>query len=279
MMTDRQQQTRIGLLVGAHLLLGLIMAILGAIFPRLRDGMWASIWFVGLISSDILLLGMWAGLSAARWWVKLAGLLSGVGWFECLALAPHPVKTDVLPMLAIVGVPVLIIAGSCALCRCLLARIVYREKWKSRPISEELQFTLRTMIGLTITIATVLAVGRIVRQIDPEIAGFANVVFSLSLTALLGAGMLAWASLGPGRAIVRVPTAIAGAVALGPLVPYYLDGPAHQYLAWPALTALSAFFTAGSLLVIRSCGYRLVRIRADSEATTAKGITIEEVPS
>ena len=89
-MTDSQRQARIGLLVSAHLLLGLILALIAFCYPALQRLMWASVAYMGLVGTETLLLGMWAGFSRMTWWMRLAGLLSGMAWIECLALATAP---------------------------------------------------------------------------------------------------------------------------------------------------------------------------------------------
>jgi len=179
------------------------------------------------------------------------------------------VRNEFLPILALVASPLLVVAGSCVVCRRFLARIEHRTFWEPRPISEELRFTLRTIIALTIAIAALLAIGRFIRELAPvsQNLRFAIVGFTLTLTALLVTGMLVWASLGPGRPIIRVPIVVVGAAILGLLPAYSMNGPASLYLIWPSLTTLVALVTAGSLLVIRSCGYRLVSIQSNVDAT------------
>ncbi|MCI0357898.1 MAG: hypothetical protein L0211_05340 [Planctomycetaceae bacterium] len=274
-MTDRQRRTRIGLLIGAHVLLGLITVIVALLYPTLKVSLWSSIAYLGLNYSHVLLLGLWLGLAAARWWIKLASLVAGLTWLECLVLAPFPRPPPppdiLLGLLAVVGIPVLVVAGSAALCRRLLARIELRNEWKPRPVSEEAQYSLRSLVCLMVIIAALLALGRVFHWIAPatsnvEIFAMLLIAPVFGLTALLAAGMLTWAALGQGRVLVRVPTMLVGMALLGLMPPYFMGGPAFRYYAWPALMVTIAVCTAGSLLVIRSCGYRLVRIRSDSEA-------------
>ena len=276
-MSHRQRRTRIALLIGAHLLLGLITLIVALLYPDLKVSLWASTAYLGLICSHVLLLGLWLGLAAARWWIKLAGLVAALTWLECLELAPAPPQpTDViLGLVAVVGIPMLVVAGSAALCRRFFATIERRNQWKPRPISEEAQFTLRTLVGLTVAVAVILALGRVVQWVVQWIGpGASNLQIDdmlviapiFGLTALLAAGMLTWAALGHGQILVRVPTMLIGMTLLGLLPPFYMGGAAIQYYGWPALMATVAVCTAASLLVIRSCGYRLVRIGTDIES-------------
>ncbi len=284
-MTDRHRRARIGLLIGTHILLGLITVVVALLYPDLKVSLWSSLAYFGLIYSHVLLLGIWLGLAAARWWIKLAGLVASLTWLECLVLAPvprPPLPPDILlGLLALVGVPMLIVAGSAALCRRYFARIEWRHEWRLRPVSEEAQFSLRSLIGLTMMIAALLALGRVVQWISPATANveiFAMLLIApvFGMTALLAAGMLIWAALGQGQVLVRVPTMLVGMALLGLLPPYYLGGPAFRYYTWPALLVTIAVCTAGSLLVIRSCGYRLVRIPQEIEPHRSPVVTAQE---
>lgn len=78
------------------------------------------------------------------------------------------------------------------------------------------------------------------------------------LIALLSTFMLVWACLSQGRAAIRIPLAFVGTLAAGLIFPYYMGGPEWRYLAWPGLMLVIAAYVSGSLLVIRSCGFRLV---------------------
>jgi hypothetical protein len=267
-MTNLQPRARIGLLVGTHLLVGLVCAFIAVCYPALQLLMWASVAYLGLVGTETLLLGMWVGLAAVRWWVKLAGLVAGLAWIECLALAPLPRPrltgddlNDLLFLTGAVGVPVLVVGVSCALFRWCFVRGEWRPHWSPRPVSAEMQFTLRSMITLTVAIALLLALGRIVQWIAPMYEVPTLFLFMFPLLALMASGMLVWAALGQGQAIVRVPMVLVGITLLGLLPPYYMGGPPFRFLVWPALTSLVAVCTVGSLLVIRSCGFRLVRRR------------------
>jgi hypothetical protein len=268
-MTDRQRRTRIGVLIGAHLVLGMVVAPLAMLYPQLQNETWISVLYLGFVCTEILLVGIWLGLSAARWRTKLGGLLVGAIWLGGLSVAPVPFRSfNGAPiLLVLVGVPLLVVAASCALCRRTFAKLECRDRWKSRPVSEELQFSLRSLIGLTVIISALLGLARCVRWIDPG-AEFMVVILMFALTALLATGMLVWASLGLGLAFVRVPIVLAAMTLLGLLPPYSMEYSALRYIVWPSLMAVVAACTAGSLLVIRSCGYRLVRLRSEVDTPT-----------
>jgi len=264
-MTDRQRRIRIGILTGSHLLLGLIMVPVAASFPGLQQVAWIVVWYMGFVCCEILLFGMWMGFSTSRWWIKLVGLLAAMAWLGALSLAPIPNSLDQAPIImALAGGPLLVVAGSCGFCRRWFAKLECRNGWNSLPVLEELQFSLKSVISLTVVVAVLLAVGRFMQWIDPRIETGIGIVFIISvfaLTAVLATGMLVWASLGPGQAIVRVPIVTGAMILLGLLPPYSMGGPAFRYFVWISVMAVVAVCTAGSLLVVRSCGYRLIRLR------------------
>jgi hypothetical protein len=70
-------RVRIIWLVGVHLFVGLLLgAITAATWPG-PDLLLAS--FMGLVFSQTSLLGIWGGSGTNRWWIRLVGVLVGVG--------------------------------------------------------------------------------------------------------------------------------------------------------------------------------------------------------
>ena len=68
-----------------------------------------------------------------------------------------------------------------------------------------------------------------------------------------------WSALGSGRPGRRLPIALAVAAASGAVPAFYFDLPTLAYLILMGIAVLLSFITAESLLVVRQCGYRLVR--------------------
>ena len=85
-----------------------------------------------------------------------------------------------------------------------------------------------------------------------------TVVFSLNNVALGVAA--AWAALGLGQPIRRCPVVLLLSAALGALFWYSVLPPiAHVYWNITIYLIMQAAITFGSLLAVRSCGFRLVR--------------------
>jgi hypothetical protein len=258
------QRGRFIALVAAHMLLGLAMALF-ALSLRGKDAPeWQAIWFMALVCSEVLLLGAWAGLSAARLWKKALGLLAGTVWLGFLGASPaSPGTPGVFPeVLAAVSMPTLAVALLFGGSRWVFARMERRADWQPRPLAEEVQFSLRSLIGLTILVALLLSLGRAVQWLEASNSSFLLVVGVLVLVAVLAAVILVWACLGDGRLLARLPLMVMAMAALGLVFPFYLGGPEWRYVVWPAMLILMAVYAGASLLVVRSCGYRLVRLPA-----------------
>ena len=253
-------------MIAAHVVLGAGMGLVALYFATWNWPVWLAIWYVGLLCSEALLLGVWTGLSSARWWIKLLGLAAGMGWLTGLSFAPSRtlVLPDIVAVLTMHGTAVLGVALCFALFRWRFAKLERRSSWAPVPVGSEVQFSLRSMIALTVVIALLLALGRIIQWVDQQISNvnpfmsFVPVALVFALVAVIAALMLVWSCLGPGRIIVRGPTTFVGMMALSLVFPYYLGGPDWRFLIWPALFAVISAFAGGSLLVVRSCGYRLV---------------------
>src|ERR1044072_7391540 len=166
-MTEQQCRRSIRILVGLHALVGSTMMAATVLWPRLEHVGGAVVFYAGFVCSEVLLVGMWLGLSSARWPLRLAGLLVGASWLECLCVAPLSFRDAALEAVPLFGIPVMAVALSCLACRRWLAKIQWRSDWQSRPLSEELQFTLRSLIALTVTTGGFLALGRFSREVGP----------------------------------------------------------------------------------------------------------------
>ncbi|WP_425618775.1 hypothetical protein NA78x_002491 [Anatilimnocola sp. NA78] len=249
---------RVSLLVSSHILLGLTMAGVAIYY---RDSKWPigiEVAYLGFVCSQMLLTGILLGFAKAKWWKRAIWACLGVAWVFCISLAPFS-HQPLSELGVLIAVPISVVAIACVLCRVWFATIQQREHWPTMPISNDLQFTLKTMIGLTVTIAVVLALGRFLRETVGEGAGLVLIVAAISLIASLAVGLLVWGSLGPGRVGVRLPTAFVGLAAVGLIFPYYFGGPSWRWAVWPSLILVVATYVSATLLVIRSCGYRLVR--------------------
>lgn len=257
MTTHNLTKRRVGLMIGAHMVVGIAMALPSLAYPGQAWPFWIQMWYAGQVCADMLLLGMWAGFGTNVWWQRLLGLAAGMLWLLFLGLSTDPRMQNALPMLGFLGVPMLVVAVVCLGCRWLLVRLEQRDAWKPLPAQAETQFSLKSIFVLTLIVSVLLALGRLLHWVQPGSWGTVILVSIFILVALLSTLMLIWASLSQGRVTIRLPLAFAGSLATGLLVPYYTGGPTWRYAAWAALMFVIAAYVSCSLIVIRSCGYRL----------------------
>jgi hypothetical protein len=260
----------ISLLVALHIVLGLTMPLVALIWIGVNWSFWVRLPMFGLVCSEALLLGMWLGFARTSLWLKLLGFCCGLGWFLFLEFAPAPGRVWRLNQIDDAAGPLLAVVFAAAIaslaCHWLAARLVHKDDWPARPLAQEMQFTLKSIVGLTITVAALLALRDVVRwaytvRIDDEVT-----LLVFALIGVLAWLMLLWATLGQGRPTVRIPVMLAGMAALGLIFPYYAGGPAPRYDIWPALTVTIGVYSSASLLVVRHCGYRLVSVWRTEDA-------------
>jgi hypothetical protein len=279
-MSQPRNQFTTALLLGAHILAGATLAFIGS----LSDGWteWQSIGFIGLIGSEMLLLGMWAGFSARPWWLRLVGLSAGIVWITGLVILPDPDSIFDWNLFSLVSVTATAVAVSCGFFRVFAEKLEQSGQWAVKSVSEDLQFSIKTLVILTISISLILALGRFFRWLGDGSQSFMLFILIVVFISLLAVVSALWSCLGSGQLIVRVPLMLMTMAGLGLLPPYYAEMDQEYFLLWSALLIVIALYCAGSLLVVRSCGYRLVRRQrrlADNlpntnEAQTSPGMEV-----
>jgi hypothetical protein len=146
-MNELRIQVRLTILVGAHLLLGAVMAVVTICVKNWSE--MQSVWYVSLVGSEILLLALWIGLSNSLSSVRSFGLVAGTMWLVLLACAPA-VGTGrsakhTLDMFLLVSVPVMALTICAAFCKRFWFAIEQRDDWSDRSVPQELQFSLKTL--------------------------------------------------------------------------------------------------------------------------------------
>jgi hypothetical protein len=260
-MNEQISIKRIGWLLGVHLLLGLAGASAAFLYPGFHWLLPVEICYLSLIVSEALLLGTWIGFSLQHWYIRTLGGLAGAFWICTLSVAPFPEKS-VQVLLEVSGMilPIPFVVALVAMgFRTWLIRVRRADQWPQLSAGKDWQFTLSSLIGFMLVVSVLLALGRVLhsfkRDDTPVFVGV------LCLIAVIAVGLLVWACLGLGRPAVRVPVATAGMVAIGLLVPYYTRNTyLWSFLIWSGLMLAISVVVIGTLLVMRSCGFRLVAI-------------------
>jgi hypothetical protein len=256
-MSHRAASFAFGVLVAAYLLVDAVCVALLAVFGTYWGDVAVGL-FISLVGSQMLLLGIWTGLSNQSWVLKLIGLMLGLGWliFVSQATETHGIHEG---LLGLVTLPVLLVTIGLAGCRRFFVLLEHRSEWPQRTIGEELRFSSRTLIALTITVSMLLALGRLFRESAIHAPSLEVPILIIMLLFILGTATLLWGCLGEGRAIARIPFMLLAVVGLGLVFPYYSGRDGKHYVMWLGVTAATAVLTGGSLLVARWAGYRVVR--------------------
>jgi hypothetical protein len=244
---------KILLLLAIHVGVGLLLA---SVARRHMDEL--SIQFIGLFAlvfADAGLIGVWGGLSTTRLAWRLPAVIAAIV-YQCAILirAQHNDSILLLSAGLTTGTILVVLSGLRRSRRKL--RITYLVNELSA--SEGFQFSIRHLLLVTAIVAVVLGIGRGIRNI--RFMG-SDILFVAIFTPCFITVELAtlWAALGNGRPMLRLALVVPTAFIIGIMPIYCLGAPGwFNFIIWPIIMGLQAIFTAASLLVIRSCGWRLV---------------------
>jgi hypothetical protein len=247
---------RLRWLAMAHVSLGLIAGISAPVGIRTPYGLQhlPIVPLFALTFCQVVLLASWAVFSPAAVWRRLGGLVVGLICLE--ALFDLALKGEFVGMPA---VAMTVISGSLLVVRGFGVRLRGRDDttFSSRSESWRPQFSIRALMTHTAVVALLSTAVRALKGIPGPFSLGLMVLWSLCFVAL---GLLAlWAALGEARPSGRMPVILALSPMLGACFAYAAD--AHRD-GWVYIILIMLLYPAvllGSLLVVRSCGYRLMR--------------------
>ena len=247
---------RIVWLIVVHIVVGLTGAFVTYFAgPFSQPSLLATV-FVCLVSSQTSLLGIWGGLGTSPWWKRLIGVLVGISYLvPLLGIGIHEVNSKTFI--------VVVVATSCVLTPLLIVRffgvVIHLGSSSVAPVGH-IQFSIRHLMILTFVIACLISIGKLVQPL----------LFLLLIALTLGVvGVLpVWFVLATKRPILYS----IGLVAVGACAGYCLGRWAlGEEEIWTTATATETLAVAISLLVVRSCGYRLVRLPSRHQANKLAG--------
>jgi hypothetical protein len=236
-------------LAGVHIVVGLL---LGAITAATEPGpglLFAS--FIGLVFSQTSLLGIWGGSGTNRWWIRFVGVLVGVSYLgpQSGICIDGPGRETIL----IVAFATLIVSAVLLMARCFGFRT--RLDSDQETSATEMQFSIRHMMILTFVLACLLALAK---WLQPALDLRIVPILLLIGLALALVGLVAvWAILGTKHPLAGTVVLLPVAAGTGLGVATFLPGPESTF--WVTATLTEALSLTVSLLVVRSCGYRLRR--------------------
>jgi hypothetical protein len=207
--------------------------------------------FVGLILSQVSLLGIWGNLGTSPWWMRLTGVVVGIGYLlPVFGIGVNEFSIETLivfiAVVAVLSIPLLFAR---------FFRIVIR--WGDSPVVPvgPIQFSIRHLIIVTFVVACLITICRLVQPLlnrRPDIE-LLEIAVTFGIVGVLPV-WFALASKWP--PVFSIGVVIAGACAGYGLGWVYRGGE----LYWTTAAATEALSVVASLLVVRSWGYRLVRL-------------------
>jgi hypothetical protein len=254
---DRRLQS----LVVAHLALGVVTSVLAHVELPTPYGL-TQIPMVPLFASALcqaLLLSLWAAVSQARPWMRLAGLVAGAVYLE--ALIPADLRREVLGISTIT-----IVVTTATLLMVRWSGVKFGRQadpgQSARPAPEGLRFSIRGLMIFTAAVAVICAGAR-------ALEGSHSLFLLILVWALcfVAVGLFSlWAVLGEADPLRRVLVMFVLSPMLGACFAFAAGA---RRAVWIYILLIMLLYPAAllvSLFVVRSCGYRLVRRTVDSEA-------------
>ena len=249
----RNAGVAIGLLVGVHAIAGIVLAFFSADQPAVSSAL-----FLSLMFCQTSLLGMWCGLGRSHWILRLIGLIAGTSYLAIVLGAGIDELNGQTVFLVVVAV--LLVAIVTWVVR-LLKGAMRQIDQTATGAREGLQFTIRHLLLLTFVVACLVTIGK-------TLAPYLSDIHEISMMSLIAvcfvcvALVAIWGMLGLGHVLLRSMLLFVIAAVMGWILARVIDNSDHIF--WISTTILQATYLMGSLLVIRSCGYRfLARQRSD----------------
>lgn len=253
-------RNRLRMLLAVHLVFGLATGrfcfAVGGRLPGISLEFLPLVVEIATVLAQACLLGLWAGFAPGAGWIRLAGLAAGVLILEAgLWVANH--GRDNLVFLLTISAAV--IAAVSLVLRRRGIELRHLPGVASSPSREGLRFSIRGLMAFTIAVALLLGGARGLREsfghLGPSL--FAIVIWSTSFVILTLAA--AWAMLGRSRPLPRAAVVLVVAAALGFLFAYGIgERNAISFVYFMLCSVIQSVLVLGSLLVVRSAGYRLV---------------------
>jgi hypothetical protein len=246
---------RLRVLAVCHLVIGVSTAVVAPVELSTPFGL-DHILIVPFVASALcqaFLLSVWGAASQAMPWKRLAGLVTGTLYLEAL-VALDPTRG----FLGISTITITVSTGSLLVVRWLGVRFTRQTEFGQleRSESEGLRFSIRDLMILTAAVALLCAGAKALKESPMSVL---LLVLVLALCFVTVGLVSLWAALGKARPLRRSPVVFV----LSPVLGAFLAFAAGEHWAgWVYALLIMLLYPAallGSLLIVWSCGYRLVR--------------------
>jgi hypothetical protein len=206
------------------------------------------------ILCQAVLLSLWGVTSRVSPWGRMAGLVAGAVYLEALWFSGDLRRGSF-------GVSTITIAITTAIClvgRALGLRLAQQDNHTrpARADAEGLRFSIRGLMVFTAAVALLSAGARALQE-SPRRMILLMSVWSMCFVAVGLADF--WATLGNVRPLGRGTIVLVLSPSLGAFFAFAAGAHPHGWAYIILTMLLYAALLLGSLLVVRSCGYRLVR--------------------
>jgi len=254
---------KIGLLVAGHVVAGLLPVLIehdSADKP--------SPTFIGLFAlafAQAGLLGIWGALGTTRPSWRLLAAIATTGCLCALAITAEGVWH--VGYLAVelsldIALPAVVVFLTLNILRLSRYRLHFAQSSSSSLRSD--QFTIRHLLLATAAVAVVFAIGREARTISHAdlIETVRLEVTYVTITLIAIDFSIFWGTLAVNRPMPRLAIILPSAFVAGMIPTYFLEFTGSDWkdhVTWSCIMGFQAAIMAVSFLVIRSCGWRLLR--------------------
>ncbi len=261
---------RIHWLVLSHFMVGTTSAAM-AFFARQSPTLWGA-FFVGLVFGQASLLGIWGSLGSGPWWWRLLGVVVGVSYLGLLLGCGPFEQAEAFARVAVtttfVALPLLSVR---------FFQVAVRLDSSPAGAMGRVQFSIRHLMILTLVLACLLTVGHFVEPFAIRLVETSDGIvvinrldesvfqwFDLAVLGVLGILPVGFVLATKQPVVFGAGFSSVGACA-GYLLGRFYEIPMILVIA---CTVMEVITVVASLLVVRACGYRLVRLRHRVDVAT-----------
>lgn len=250
-----KRRTRLWLMIVVHVVLGIFFCTWAALEERLAVADLLVVPVAGLVLAKSSLLGFWTVFSPMTRSVRLAGLIAGTTYLE--SLFSFGVQSGEIVWLVVMSTGG--ITTVFGLIRWRYAELRRFPQTAAQADQEGLKFSIRGLMLFTFLVAiTMVGVKELRERETPQTTLLLISVWSLCYVVIGLAGV--WSGLGLARPTLRSVVVLLVSAVLGAALTYGVSQDRWEsYLYIISMMLIHAGVLIGSLLVVRSCGYRLMR--------------------
>jgi hypothetical protein len=260
---------RLRILAVAHLALGVVTGVLAPVELSTPFGL-GHILVVPFVASALcqgFLLATWAAASQTTACKRLAGLVAGAAYLEVL-VAPDFRRE----LLGTSTITIIVTTATLFVVKWLGVRFTRQDDLgrSAPPEPEGLRFSIRGLMIFTAAVALLCALARALQASSNRLL-LLILVWALCFVAV---GLVSlWAVLGEARPVRRGPVVFVLSPVLGAFFAFALGAHSDGRIYITLIMSLYPVALLGSLVIVRSRGYRLVRSAVSSVSRPDDGVS------